>query len=327
MTSMAAVVEIRIERKPAMTSRFVVTLTIFALAAAQPAFAANGKKLPQKSAPVQQTAKPSEEQSAPLNILSIIPAQGEPGMSVTLNGTGFTDKTTAFLGSSGVPTRVLDPKLLSFDIPELPPGLYALFLKREDGVASKAYNFTLLAQKPVAVALSPDTVYNCSAGKAREVVVSGRNFQEGALLLLDGAVIRSRYLSREAIAFTVPPQIPGGLHQVQVKNPTDAVSGAVALFINNKPEIRSVSQGEDFVNYYELIIEGQNFLQGSTLVVDGARLNSGTGPVGERERIIYIDCNRLIYQRHPYDSTQKSFRVQVTNPNGEESPVVTVNAP
>ena len=278
-------------------------------------------------AAAQKTPSPPEEQSPPINILSIIPAQGEPGVTVTLSGTGFTDKTIAFLGSVSAPTKVLGPKILTFDIPELPAGLYALFLKREDGATSKPYNFILQAQKPVATSLSPDTIYNCATGKDREVVVSGRNFHEGAQVLLDGAAIKNRTLSRESISFNVPSQLFSGLHQVQVKNPTDEVSGPVALFINSKPEILRVSQGEEFVNYYELIIEGQNFLQGSTLVVDGARLNSGAGPAGERERIIYIDCNRLIYQRHPYDSSQKSFRVQVTNPNGEESPVVTVNAP
>lgn len=309
-----------------MISRFIVFLIVITLVTFQPAFAAKGKKVA-KQAAAQKTPAPPEEQSPPINILSIIPAQGEPGVTVTLSGTGFSDKTTAFLGGVSMPTKVLGPKILTFDIPDLPPGLYALFLKREDGATSKPYNFILQAQKPVATSLSPDTIYNCATGKEREVVVSGRNFQEGAQILLDGAAIKSRVLSRESISFNAPSQLFSGLHQVQVKNPTDEVSGAVAFFINSKPEILSVSQGGEFVNYYELIIEGKNFQQGSTLVVDGARLNSGMGPATERERFIYVDCTRIIYQRHPYDSTPKSFSIQVINPNSEESPVVTVNAP
>ena len=311
-----------------MTSRIIFTMILFSLAASQPASAAARKKLAQQTPPTQQkSVKPQEERNDPVSILSIIPAQGEPGMSVTLNGTGFTDNTGAFLGNTAVTTRVLGPKLLSFEIPEIPPGLYALFLKRGDGITSKAYNFNILAQKPVVASLSPDTVYNCTAAREREVVLSGRNFQEGAQLLLDGAAIKNRVLSRETIAFSVPPHLNGGLHQVQVKNPSDMVSGAIALFVNTKPEILSVSQGDDFVNYYELIIEGKNFQQRSILIIDGARLSTGTSPAGERERIIYIDCNRLIYQRHPYDTSLKSLRVQIINPNGEESPVVSVNAP
>lgn len=306
-------------------SRFIVFLIVLTQVTCLPAFAAKGKKVAQKSATRQKTA--TQEEQPPISILSIIPAQGEPGMSVTLSGAGFTDKTIAFLGNVSMPTKLVSPKILTFDIPDLPPGLYALFVKREDGATSKPYNFMLQAQKPVAVSLSPDTLYSCATGKEREVVISGRNFQEGAQVLLDGAAIRSRVFSRESVSFNVPSQLFSGLHQVQVKNPSDEVSGAVALFIDTRPEILSVTQGGEYVNYYELVIEGKNFQQGSTLVVDGARLYSGMGPATERERFIYVDCTRIIYQRHPYDSTLKSIKIQVINPNSEESPVVTVNAP
>ena len=47
----------------------------------------------------------------------------------------------------------------------------------------------------------------------------------------------------------------------------------------------------------------------------------------DREKVIYVDCNRIIYQRYPYDSAVKSFTLQVLNPNGESSSVVQVSAP
>lgn len=270
---------------------------------------------------------PQEEQIPGMNILSIIPAQGEPGMTVTLNGTGFTEKTVAFLGSVSAASKVTSTKILTFVIPDLPPGLYALYLKREDGVTSKPYNFLLQAQKPVALGLSPDTVYGCAAGRDREVIVTGRNFREGSQVLLDGAVIKSRVLAGDSISFSVPPLLTSGLHQIQIKNPPEEISGALALFLNTRPEVTNVGQGQDFVNYYELLIEGRNFLHGSSLIINGARLASGVAPAGERERVIYMNCNRLIYQRHPYDTTPKTFTIQVVNPNGEESPVVSVTAP
>ncbi|WP_243370666.1 IPT/TIG domain-containing protein [Geotalea sp. SG265] len=284
-------------------------------------FAANGRVLPKKRAVA------TEERAPAMGILSIIPAQGEPGTTVTLNGTGFSDKTVAYLGSLAMATKVTSPKILTFEIPDLPPGLYALYVKREDGATSKAYNFTLQAQKPVVTGISPDVVNNCGSGREREVTVSGRNFREGGQVLLDGAVIGSRYLGREAIVFAAPSLLASGLHQIQVKNPSDEVSGAIALFVNSRPEVLNVSRGGDFVNYYELIIDGRNFLQGSMLVVDGTRLSTGDVVPGGRERVIFADCTRLVYQRHPYDSTPKNISLQVVNPNGEESPVVSVNAP
>ena len=281
------------------------------------------------SAAVSQAApirKASEARFPTLSVLSIIPAQGEPGMTVTLNGTGFTEATTAFLGSHELPTTVAGGKILTLVLPDLPSGVYALYLKREDGATSKAYNFVLQPQKPVATSLFPDTVSSCAAGREREVVLSGANFQTGARVLLDGAAIGSRFISASAIAF-LAPQIAPGLHQVQVRNPSDALSGALALFLDSRPEIQSVAVGNEYVSYYELIITGRNFQQTSTLVVDGNRVGTGMQVVGEREQLIYQGCNQLLYQRHPYDPSLKSIRLQVVNQSGEESNVFSMSAP
>jgi hypothetical protein len=283
-----------------------------------------------------------DEQPRQITILSIIPAQGEPETSVTLSGSGFTDKTVAFLGNTATPTEVLSPKQLAFDIPNLPPGLYALFLRNADGTTSRTYNFNLLPPKPVVDSLSPDTIQYCSPDKEREVVIAGRNFHDRSQVLFDGAVIRGHFNSRESLSFKVP-RVAAGLHQVQVKNQGDTLSGAQGLFIDGRPEIDSVTAADDFVNYYNLVIGGRNFQQDSTLVVseerdpdqtgsqgtiaEVKRLRSGTANASERERLIYVNCGRIVYQRYPYSTTLKNFKVQLVNPGGEESSVVQVSAP
>lgn len=319
-----------------MVHRFIIIVVLLLLVAAEPGWGANG------SAPARQRPAPQQgEQPPPVTIVSIIPAQGEPGTIVTLYGSGFSDRTAAVLGSQELQTRVIGPKQLSFQLPQLPPGLYALFLKREDGVSSRTYSFTLLSQKPVITDLTPDTVQTCAAGREREVTIDGRNFQKGAQVLFDGAAIRSRGPSADSITFNAP-QVAGGQHQVQVRNPDDTSSGVVALFIDARPEIESVTQGEEYVNYYNLVIEGRNFQQGSAVVimeersldqttpqlaVEGKRLTSGTANPADRERSVFINCNRMLYERHPYSTVPKNFKVQVINPNGEGSSVVSVNAP
>jgi hypothetical protein len=283
-----------------------------------------------------------EAQPTSITILSIIPAQGEPATSVTLSGSGFTDKTTAFLGSASVPTEVLGPKQLTFDIPDLPPGLYALYLRRGDGITSRTYNFTLLPPKPDIYALSPDTMYACSVDRDRNVVITGRNFHEKSQVLLDGAAIRGNFISPESFSFTVP-RIAAGLHQVQIRNLEGTVSGAQGLLIDARPEIDSVTVGEEYVNYYNMIIGGRNFQQDSTVVIteerdleltgmqqpiiDVKRLRSGTANATEKERVVFANCGQLIYQRYPYSTTLKNFRVQVINQSGEESSVIQVSAP
>ncbi len=325
-----------------MTYRFIVSFIVVLLLGVRPLFAADaGRPVQKLFPPVPKPAGPKEEKGSPLNVLSIIPAQGEAGTSVILSGTGFTEKTSAFLGTQEIPTQLLGPKQLTFDIPKLPPGLYALFLKREDGTTSKTYNFALLPQKPVVTSLSPEKIDACATGRDRDVNVSGHNFLEKSQVLFDGAAIRTRFLSSDSLSFNVP-QIPAGLHQVQVRNPEETSSGVLGLLIDAKPEIETISQGEEFVNYYNLIINGKNFQQGSALVImeersmeqmgsqlpmDVKRLYSGSANSTERERLIFLNCNRMIYQRYPYSTVLKNIRIQVVNPNGEDSSVMSISAP
>jgi hypothetical protein len=264
--------------------------------------------------------------TVPVTILSIIPSQAEPGSSVTLYGSGFNDNLRAFLGNTEVTARVLGPRQLVFQIPALSPGLYALYIRRGDGMTSKVYNFSVIPLKPVVDGLSPDRVLACAEGQDREVEIIGSNFQERSRVLFDGAIVKSRNLSPEAISVTVP-KVAGGLHNIQVKNPGDALSSVMALFIDSMPEITSVSRGEESVNYYNLIIEGKNFQSTSVVLVDGKRLSASSPNIYERERVVFMDCTRLVYERHPYDTTPKSFTVQVLNADGQESSVVQVTAP
>lgn len=289
----------------------------------RPALPATQTQAPPQAAPAR---KPPEPRLPALSVLSIIPAQGEPGMTVTMNGTGFTSATRAFLGNRELPTTVVGPRILTMELPDLAPGVYALYLRREDGSVSKAYNFMLQPQKPIASALSPDTVSTCAAGREREVVLSGANFQEGARILFDGAAIATNFISSSALSF-LAPQLPSGLHQVQVKNPSEAVSGTLALFLDSKPEILNVAIGNEYVSQYELIVTGRNFQQSSMLVADGVRVGTEPRVAGEREQLIFLGCNQLIYVRHPYDPTLKDIRLQVVNHNGEESSVFSISAP
>jgi len=306
----------------------------------QPAFAQTGVKAPATKVPAAKVPTTAPAPQSP-TVLSIIPAQAEPAATVTLSGSGFTDKTIVYLGSTQIAAQVVDAGHLSFTLPSLEPGIYALYLRREDGTTSRTYSFTVQPLKPVASDISPDSIPFCATGKEREVTVIGSNFRKGAMVLFDGTAVRSRFISSDSIAFTVP-QIKGGLHQVQVKNTDETVSGALGLLIDTKPEISGVSRGEESVNYYNLVIEGRNFLQNSTVVVmeernyeltgqspivDVRRLSSGASGGAERERVNYVSCNRIIYQRYPYSPAIKSFQVQVVNPGGEESATLSVSAP
>lgn len=261
----------------------------------------------------------------PITILSIVPAQGEPSRSISLYGGGFTEDTKVFLGSAEIAPEQVDDKQISFLIPDLQPGLYALYLKSGNATSSKAYTFTVVAPRPSITELSSDRIVSCAVGQAREVTISGKYFSAGARVLFDGAVVKSSKTSDTDLTFTVPA-VPGGLHQVQVKNPDETVSDVQALIIDAKPDIVSVIRGEEHVNTYELIIDGINFQQGSAVMVDGRRVSPIPGAI-DRERVHFVDCTRLIYERRPTDPVPQPFRIQIVNPNGDESPAVQVTAP
>lgn len=259
-------------------------------------------------------------------ILSIIPGQGTPGTIVVISGSGLSEQTIPFLGTNEIPAKLLSPRQLSFEIPPLAAGNYALYLQQPGGAVSKAYAFAVIPVKPVVTSLSPESISFCAAGEERSVIVRGKNFHEGCQLLFDGTIVRSRRVSAEEMSFTVPP-VPGGLHQVQIKNPEETLSGVLGILIATRPEIQSVSQGVDYVNYYELYISGLNFQQGSSLIVDGKRLQTGYAIPGERDRLQYSSCTKLVYKRYPYDPSMKSFTLMVVNPSGEESSPLIVSAP
>lgn len=266
--------------------------------------------------------------AVPVTILSIIPAQAEPGAKIMLSGTGFGENATVFLGSVEIPARVTGAKLAEFNLPpQLEPGLYALYLKRSDGTTGRSYNFTVLPLRPVLSSLEPAVISSCAAGRDREVIARGSNYAAASMLFFDGAVLTSTLLSPESISFTVPA-VPGGIHQVQVKNSPENSSVPLTLSVETRPEIGQVTVGNEYVNFYELIITGKNFNQNSSVYVDGLQIGGRGGQdMAEREKLIYIDCTKLIYQRYPYSPVNKDFRLQIVNAGGEGSQVITVTAP
>lgn len=273
-------------------------------------------------------APPAAPAHAAPTILSIVPAQGEPGSKVSIFGSGFGPSSSVFLGTVEVTATMLDGRQIDFTIPQLDAGLYALYVKRSDGTSGRVYNFTVQAQRPVLASLSPDRVSACAQGGEREVAARGRNFTAGSMLLFDGAVIPSRLVSPEEVVFSVP-QAAGGQHQVVIRNDQgDNASLPRALAVESRPEISQVSVGSEYVNYYELNIYGRNFQYNSSIVVDGQRIGGRGGEAtGERDRLIYVDCTRMVYQRHPYSPVNKDFRIMVMNPGGESSQTVQVSAP
>ena len=305
----------------------LITIALFCAGNAGVFAAERPQRIKSLAAPVNTPASTLAPVAAPA-ILSIIPSQAEPGSRVMMFGSGFGTQANAYLGSVEIPSKVIEGKQVEFAIPQqLDPGIYALYLKRLDGAVSRQYNFTILPLRPVLSSLSPDVISSCAQGAERELTARGQNFLETSQLVFDGTVLKSRYISSDALTFGVP-NVAGGLHQVVVRNTPENSTVALGLMIETKPEIFQVMIGSQYVNYYELIIVGRNFQQNSSIYVDGQKIGGHGGQdLGERDKLIYTDCSRLIYERHPYSQVDKDFRVMVMNPGGEASQIINVTAP
>ena len=270
-------------------------------------------------------------------IVSVIPSIVTVGATVTVSGGPFAPDVRIVVGELDiVPSRPGEQQIV-FVVPPLVSGEYALLLKSDGQVSPTPFSLRVVEAEPRIAAVGPGSIDECSSATERRVTVFGEAFSPSAQLLLDGAVISVETIGETEIHFIAPP-LDGGLHHVQVVNPGDRKSLAFALFINNLPEIHSAELGPDEVTHYELTIRGKNFHFNSTLVVDSISINPVAVSGGNQvfmppavqpgnDTARFIDCNTMIYTRHPVSRQAKRVSMQIVNPDGQPSPLFHLTIP
>lgn len=272
--------------------------------------------------------------AAALQITSVSPSSASPGEAVTLTGGPFAAGIVVRLGETPVRPDRLDKGRLTFTVPALPPGDYLLqVVERRGQPPRQIFNLRVTAPQPVITALSPATIDICRIQHGTRLSVSGR-FPPGTRILLDGAVVASG--SDGEVSFQLPP-LKSGLHQIEAMGPDGRRSLAHPLVIDSAPRIFGIREGADFVTSYEVTIDGENFLFESTLVVNDVPVNPSLAVQGRenippellpgKDSVRYVDCNTLVYLRHPYSREPKAVTLQVVNPGGEQSQVYQVSIP
>lgn len=268
---------------------------------------------------------------AALEITAIFPSTAPPGATITLTGGPFAAGDTVLIGDRRLAATATTPTRLTFTVPPLASGLYALAV--ESAGARSDHNFQLrVVQPPPRIALlTPASLDSCTSASENQVTVSGSDFLPGANLLLDNTAIVIDKLSTAEIVFTLPAVKPG-LHQVQVLNPDSQRSFTHGLFLSSTPEITAVQSGADTVVDYDLILSGKNFFFDSVLTVNGMAvgktLADNISPDGSvREKVHYVDCTTLLYTRRPFLREPHELSLQVINPGGEQSNVYQLTTP
>lgn len=268
---------------------------------------------------------------AALEITALFPSTAPPGETITLTGGPFVAGDTVLISDRRLATVVLAPTRLTFTLPPLASGVYALAVEHNGERSPLNFQLRVVQPSPRIASLTPTTLDSCSDSSERQVTVSGSNFQPGTNLLLDNSSIPLAKVSANEIVFILPAVQPG-LHQVQVVNPDNQRSLSHALFISSTPEIISVQTGDDHVVDYDLILQGRNFLFNSKLTVNGMAvgktLADNLSPdTSVRETMRYIDCTTLIYTRRPFLRDPKELSLQIINPGAEQSNVYQLTTP
>ncbi len=281
-----------------------------------------------------------------VDIRSVYPDVAFVGTPVTIIGGPFSPEVLVDLAGQQLQPRSIGSRQLIFITPRLPAGEHALFLRDGDQTSPTTFSLRIELPPPVIDSISPETLNTCSTAEQRQVLLRGANIQTGSQLLLEGAVIPFSGAEGDAISFS-PPVLPAGSYGLQLINPDGKKSLPHTLWFSNVPEIEEVSQGENFVNSYQVIIRGTNFFHNSILLVDeypagfadlpprqrfipaqgGQAFQGDQTRVPQSENVSYYDCNTLVYTRFPPSGQTMRILLRVGNPDGKQTPSYEVFLP
>jgi len=283
-------------------------------------------------------------------IVSLYPSEASTGQPVTLIGGPFPEGTLIVVGDREIIPQRRGERQLIFSTPDLNPGEYPVFLMSGDERSEKTAVLIIIEPSPRILSISPTNIDQCVIDEAPIVTLDVADFVPGGSLLFDGKTIPFVLAEENRLTFTMPP-LGAGTYGIQIINPGGTRSLPRSLWVNNIPEIFSASAGSDYVSFYEVVIEGKNFIFGSLLVVNEYQIGFSDLPPYQRviagvgreiadraplstpdqtvrsDSVRYVDCRTLIYNRHPYSSQPKDLVLQVVNPDGKKSNALHVSLP
>src|SRR5262249_40198358 len=124
--------------------------------------------------------------------------------------------------------------------------------------------FLYEAEGPLISMVDPD--HGSGRGGTR-VLINGRNFQPGCIVLWDGIQVTARYIGADSVSLMTPPG-RGGSVSIEIRNPggkSDVLQNAFTYqgaphVVAITPQTGSTSGG------YSLTLTGRNFEQGSSVM-------------------------------------------------------------
>jgi len=255
-----------------------------------------------------------------LQITSLQPTSAAPGEIATLSGNNWPEEFQLLLGETVVPFEKLSVDAVRIRIPDLPAGEYLISYRDTGAALSTPTRFTLklLGAAPLIDRIIPDQVPACRE-EGVDIIIQGRQLDAATHALLDDGILRIKSRSAEEITIELP-QLAAGLHRLQLVNRDEKKSLAATLEVTGQPRIDQLQIEDDQVVSYPIRIIGVNFTPQSRLLVNGTPVVNHPGILKEGDdRVSYLDCSTLIYQRYPLTGQTRDLQFQIQNPDGQAS--------
>jgi len=237
------------------------------------------------------TATSTSQQVAVSNpaptLTSVTPASiyaGSPDTTFTLTGTNFDVSSVAMAGNTGLATTFVSPTQLTAVVPAAAlasVGTLSLTVSNPapGGGTSQAVPVTLRQPPAKLTSLSPASATVGSSSVT--VTITGSYFTPTAVVYLGFAPLATTYISPTSIQFTVPSQnltYTGNLNVLVRDQASQNLSSNTLTFqvVNPVPVLNAISPGTVTAGApnFTLTLTGSNFVQSSTIQINGATVQS-----------------------------------------------------
>ncbi len=216
------------------------------------------------------------------NITPPTVSAGSPQTVFTVDGSGFEIRVTALWNGTPVTTAFFSPTRAFVTIPAnllQAPGTAQLQMRNPTGPASAPRNISITGAGPTITSLTPNTAPLGSP--AIPLTVKGTNFQNGALIVWNGAQLTTTFVDPTTLTATIPATLltAAGAFPVIVRNPDNLSSSPVNFQVTAStppPTLTSLNpstipQGSAA---FTLILNGANFQPGATARWNGTNLQT-----------------------------------------------------
>jgi hypothetical protein len=282
-----------------------------------------------------------------MSVHSINPGELYPGSEALIKGADFEEEILIILGDRAIKPFYSSNNLLKFTIPsDSEPGTYRLFLKTKTGMTY-----------PIAVALkkreitiknvTPDSIDLC--GPNRRITISGTNLSSIKKIIVHGAEISGFQSADKQLTLNIPEETARtAVHVINIYlyDENQKIQDVINIKTNSTPVIERVDTQSTAFNFYDMKINGKNFVNGLRFFVNGSviiektkeeqsiipfekqSLTKGlskTTPV--YDRVEYLNCGEIVYTRFPMISDNKKIEFYIENPSGERSNTYVITAP